>query len=214
MMAAVAARCETAIPDPVACSSDSSVWKAIHDPGVALAVWERDGPAGVQAAAIKPSVGNIDGLFALGDLARQLDRAMADAGYAAGHGKAALLADIAGVAGHFARIMAADGLRIRLERVTGNACKYFHADYVTARAICTYAGQGTQWMQSAAAAPRSNGVPAGQLHEGHVGLFKGRLWDPDVAILHRSPPIAGTGQRRLLLVIDPAPVTEEADLYA
>jgi hypothetical protein len=42
-----------------------------------------------------------------------------------------------------------------------------------------------------------------QLLAGEVALFKGRLLT-DSPIIHRSPPIAGTGQRRLVLVINPA----------
>jgi hypothetical protein len=40
---------------------------------------------------------------------------------------------------------------------------------------------------------------------GDVGLFKGRHWTEAPAI-HRSPPIAETGETRLLLVLDPANV--------
>jgi hypothetical protein len=46
-------------------------------------------------------------------------------------------------------------------------------------------------------------APIGQMQPGQVGLFKGRLAVAEPAVLHRSPPIAGTGQRRLLLVLDP-----------
>jgi hypothetical protein len=38
---------------------------------------------------------------------------------------------------------------------------------------------------------------------GEVGIFKGRLWAEEPSILHRSPPIAASGERRLLLVLDP-----------
>ena len=44
------------------------------------------------------------------------------------------------------------------------------------------------------------------MQAGWVGLFRGRLWPGDLPcrLLHRSPPIAGSGETRLLLVIDAA----------
>jgi hypothetical protein len=35
-------------------------------------------------------------------------------------------------------------------------------------------------------------------------MFKGHGWAPEAPIIHRSPPIAGTGQQRLVLVLNPA----------
>lgn len=42
-----------------------------------------------------------------------------------------------------------------------------------------------------------------RLHTFDVGLFKGKL-ATDRPAMHRSPPIAGTGAVRLLLVLNPA----------
>jgi hypothetical protein len=99
---------------------------------------------------------------------------------------------------------------IRLEVIEGNACRKFHSDYVTVRLIATLAGPGTQWLDDGDAARLRAGADPDTLHirdiaTGHVALFKGRAWTRDRAIVHRSPPIAGTGQCRLVLVIDPAP---------
>ena len=45
-----------------------------------------------------------------------------------------------------------------------------------------------------------------QMRAGEVAIFKGRMLLDDPPVLHRSPPIAATGEQRLLLVLDP--VTE------
>jgi hypothetical protein len=97
---------------------------------------------------------------------------------------------------------------LRLEIVTGDACHKFHADYVPLRLITSYSGPGSQWISNEDAAALAQGVSADQLEvrqilAGEVALFKGRLLT-DSPIIHRSPPIAGTGQRRLVLVINPA----------
>ena len=37
---------------------------------------------------------------------------------------------------------------------------------------------------------------------GDAGIFKGKI-ATDTPAIHRSPPIAGTGEKRLLLVLNP-----------
>jgi hypothetical protein len=42
-------------------------------------------------------------------------------------------------------------------------------------------------------------------------LLRGTLWpgDPPSGLMHRSPPIEGTGETRLVLVLDPVDGPEE-----
>lgn len=110
----------------------------------------------------------------------------------------ALVFDIEALANRFADLTGKASLRIRLEGVTTNACKKVHADYTDIRLITTYAGPGTDY------APHGDGdcclerVPTGA-----IALFKGRLFaDGHDPCLHRSPPIEGSGEVRLVLVID------------
>jgi hypothetical protein len=95
---------------------------------------------------------------------------------------------------------------LRLERVTGDACKRWHADYVSVRLICTYRGAATRWIEQPGDRQRA-------LATGTVGLFKGRVLAGDDAIVHRSPPILGTGEDRLLLVLDGPPPEDTAALW-
>ncbi len=113
-----------------------------------------------------------------------------------------LVADIQGLANRFAELTGKSSLRIRLEGITTNACKKVHADYTDVRLITTYAGPGTDY------APHGTEDHGGdccleRVPTGAVALFKGRLFgeghDP---CLHRSPPIEGSGEARLVLVID------------
>ena len=119
-----------------------------------------------------------------------------------------LVDDVAALADIFASIMRARWLRLRLDVVTTNACRRFHIDAVTARLVCTYRGSGTQYgISTDGAEPRRifsvpSGVPI---------LLRGTLWPecPRSGLLHRSPPIEGTGETRLVLVLDPLDDPEE-----
>ncbi|OWK27704.1 DUF1826 domain-containing protein [Sphingomonas mucosissima] len=78
-----------------------------------------------------------------------------------------------------------------------DACRRFHADYVTYRMLTTYHGAAIQWV-------RSEAPPAiEQMRAGEVAIFKERPMLDEAPILHGSRPIAGTGETRLLSVIDP-----------
>jgi len=182
---------------------------AIRSEGINLAIWQR----GYPVASI-----DTDGLEAVDDLAvvRPVDRlAMILPADLQAAGYPVAIADLLGadmtmLARAFAKIVGAARVAIRLDVVETDACRRFHADYVTARLICTYIGPGTQWLDAADAAALGEGVAVGRLticslSTGDVGIFKGRTWSPDAPIVHRSPPIVATGERRLLLVIDPAP---------
>jgi len=119
-----------------------------------------------------------------------------------------LINDIAALANIFADVMDPPLLRVRLDKVTSNACRKFHVDALTARLICTYRGTGTQYGVSHTQADpdRIFTVPAGSPF-----VLRGTKWPTTSAsgLLHRSPPIEGSGETRLVLVLDP--VLDEAD---
>ncbi|MBI6630825.1 DUF1826 domain-containing protein [Pontibaca salina] len=113
-----------------------------------------------------------------------------------------LVDDIAALADVFSGVMRAKWLRLRLDVVTTNACWKFHTDAVTARLICTYRGTGTQYGIS------TDGAEPGRIFTVPAGspiLMRGTLWPehPKSGLLHRSPPISGTGETRSVLVLDP-----------
>jgi len=112
-----------------------------------------------------------------------------------------LIADIGVLADIFADLMQARYLRLRLQPVTSNACRKFHIDAITARLVCTYRGPGTQYGIS------SDGQDPARVFSVPTGapiLLRGTLWpaNPPSGLLHRSPPIEGTGETRLVLVLD------------
>lgn len=113
-----------------------------------------------------------------------------------------LQSDIAFLANTFSQIMSSKYIRLRLDVVAHNACRKFHIDALKARLICTYRGTGTQYGNTV-----SDNDPD-QIFTVPTGapiLLRGTLWPArtGTGLRHRSPPIAGTGETRLLLVLDP-----------
>ncbi len=113
-----------------------------------------------------------------------------------------LVDDVSALAEIFSDVIRAPYLRLRLDVVTSNMCRKFHIDAVTARLICTYRGTGTQYgiCTDGAEPRRVFTVPTGS-----PIVLRGTLWPekPESGLLHRSPPIEGTGETRLVLVLDP-----------
>jgi hypothetical protein len=135
-----------------------------------------------------------------------LRQALAEGGFRGAALHETLVADAAILAGLFCEALDLARFELRLEVVRTDSCRKFHADYVNARLITTYAGLGTDWLDAADA----DRVAAGhtpqninRMHAFDVGLFKGKL-ATDRPAIHRSPPIAGTGAARLLMVLNPA----------
>jgi len=110
--------------------------------------------------------------------------------------------DVVLLAQQFAELMDTKFIRLRFDVIQNDACRKFHIDAVTARLICTYRGLGTQYGVSTDGAEpkRIFSVPTGA-----PILLRGSEWPepPASGLLHRSPPIDGTGMTRLVLVIDP-----------
>lgn len=172
----------------------------IARPGTDITLWERHLDAALEQELAALKLAELDDLTlecTIPDLAAGIAQALDDAGYP--HCPA-LRRDIAMLARCHAEVLAAERIRLRLEVIETDACRRFHADFVTVRTITTYLGRGTQWTQ----APGSDWQPEmiRELSAGTVAMFKGRLLQPEPSILHRSPPIAESGESRLVLVID------------
>ncbi|MEM1430153.1 MAG: DUF1826 domain-containing protein [Pseudomonadota bacterium] len=113
-----------------------------------------------------------------------------------------LVDDAASLAESFADLMKARYLRLRMDVVTTNACRKFHVDAILARLICTYRGTGTEYGVSI---DHEDPTRVFTLPTGVPMVMRGTLWpeEPRSGLLHRSPPIEGTGETRLVLVLDP-----------
>lgn len=184
----------------------------IARPGVAAALWQRRVDPDWQAwiNGLAPATLPQLRVILRPDMVRDAARAACDmTGLDASAARDWLIEDIGALADCFAGLMRARFLRLRLDVIETDACRRFHIDAVTARLICTYRGTGTQYGISVEGeVPRRvfttpTGAPL---------LLRGTLWpgDPPSGLLHRSPPIEGSGETRLLLVLDPVDDPEEA----
>jgi Protein of unknown function (DUF1826) len=120
-----------------------------------------------------------------------------------------LVEDVRFLAGLYRQAAGDSEILLRIETIGTDACRRFHADNVRLRLVTTYRGPGTQWISPhrLARLPAGGSVPADairQLGRGAVAILRGsRDATPEMpGVLHRSPPIAGTGITRLFLAID------------
>jgi len=184
----------------------------IARPGVAAALWQRPVDPGWQAwinGLAPETLPQLRVILHPGRVRDAVSDACDVAGLDASAARDWLIEDIAALADRFAGLMRARFLRLRLDVIETDACRRFHIDAVTARLICTYRGTGTQYGISVdGEVPRRvfttpTGVPL---------VLRGTLWpgNPPSGLLHRSPPIEGSGETRLLLVLDPVDDPEEA----
>lgn len=177
----------------------------IHRPGMAAVIWRRQPLMEFQVWIddLDPAVLPDARLILQPYTVREAVSHLCDqAGMPGGKHRDMFVDDVAALADGFAATMATPYLRLRLDVVNDNACRKFHMDAVTARLVCTYRGTGTQYgISSDGGDPkRVYTVPAGS-----PIILRGTRWPdaPPSGLLHRSPPIEGTGETRLVLVLDP-----------
>lgn len=182
------------------------ILRAISEADCNLAIWQRP-PFADFVPLVEGTPQDLRFTCTPATLPALLAEGLAQGGYGGDASlHAALVEDAALLGEHFCAAMDLATLELRLEVVRTDSCRKFHADYVTARLITTYVGEGTDWLDGADAARVAVGAEPqciNRLATFDVGLFKGKLATDHPAI-HRSPPIPDTGAVRLLLVLNPA----------
>jgi hypothetical protein len=183
------------------------VLRAALSPGEPLAIWRRSIPAGIRGelaslAGSAPFAATAEGsprdatASVIGELFPDAPRALAR--------------DILDLATMFADLAGTGGaVRVRLEAITGPACRRWHADAVRLRMLCTYLGEGTEWLPlprgalpAGALDPAALPCAASRLPAGAVAVMKGEGFGAGAGCVHRSPPTARPGAPRLLLCVD------------
>ena len=166
-------------------------WNEIYDPAKSLIIEER---------AVPISGASINILMEYAPFSRRAEGTLAEVLASLAALPDDVVDDISKLGARFMKLMQIGELRVRIEGVTSNACKKLHADYTDLRLITTYEGPGTDYADHADC-DADCGLE--RLPTGAIGLFKGKLFGAGhTPCLHRSPPIEGSGQERIVLVID------------
>ncbi|GAA0589123.1 DUF1826 domain-containing protein [Caenispirillum bisanense] len=173
----------------------------IRDPDIALCLIERPLSAafdrwldGLPAEALPTVRLTVAPVRVMQALAPVFDRS----GLPPGAFRRQLLADIALLVRRFADVAGVAEVDLRLEAIDTDACWKWHVDWVPLRLVATYRGPGTL-----IADPRRPDR-ATPLRRHQVALFKGETWRPATVapVVHRSPPVAGSGVTRLFLCLN------------
>ncbi|MEM7547071.1 MAG: DUF1826 domain-containing protein [Pseudomonadota bacterium] len=186
--------------------------EAIHKPGCAAAIWRRQPLAVFRnwIEGLDPNALPTARLIIRPHAVPEAVSAICDtADMKKGPIRDMLVDDISALADTFGKVMNASHIRLRLDVVNDNACRKFHIDTLTARLVCTYRGAGTQYGIS------TDGMDPKRIFAVPTGapiIIRGTKYPtgPKSGLLHRSPPIEGTGETRLVLVLDPVPSPDEA----
>jgi len=125
------------------------------------------------------------------------------------------LADMRLLADLFFAVNEGRHVTLRLETTTDDGCRRFHVDRTHLRLLCTYRGPGTEWLTDAQVdrAAQSSGAPnesiirtgePSRFEPFWVGVLKGDAYPGNAGhgLVHRSPPIGGSGQTRVLFCLD------------
>ncbi|MEM1299431.1 MAG: DUF1826 domain-containing protein [Pseudomonadota bacterium] len=177
----------------------------ILDPDVAMVLWHRAMPEHVHGWIDGLSRAVLPHIRAIVPVVR-IPVIIADALDLAGMPdcpeRTFLIEDIAELAARFATLTEVAHVRLRLSAVETDSCRKFHVDAAKARFICTYRGPGSQYGFS------PDGSEPDEIFESDTGapmVLRGLAWREARAsgLVHRSPPIEGTGQTRLVLMLDP-----------
>lgn len=183
-------------------------------PEINLAVWQRDVPSVIsiwlsrirgEDLAARPR--DIDLGLPAGNVAAALLSELSVNDPIARAGIASLAHDAKELAHLFAQLSGCSSVRLRLDWVAEQRCPRVHADRVQMRLLCTYRGAGTEWVSNDVTLPSLHAEPPkdmlNRLGTGDVAIMKGSLGGGAGPLRHRSPPLNGSDEWRLLLALDP-----------
>lgn len=135
-------------------------------------------------------------------------------------GRDTFLAELDHLSELYTDLIGCPNIGVRLEVLNSAMCPRFHVDKTGIRLLCTYLGQGTQWLEEAYADRTKLGFASANIDDGDSGLIldskgvhqaqtfavvllKGSLWQGNHmrGIIHRSPPVLDN-KPRVMLAID------------
>ena len=193
------------------------VLRRILDPGVQLGLWQRPAQAVItqELSSLKASaLPDVRCTTSRGTFDNDVDSLLQKQGFdpTAFTNWRSDLRQLANIYFHLSKNR---DVEMRLETTDEDGCTRFHVDSTQPRLLCTYQGPGTQWLtdeqvdRKAQSSGASNedivrfGEPS-SFAPFWVGIFKGKTYpgNSGQGLVHRSPPIEGSGQIRVLFCLD------------
>ena len=132
-----------------------------------------------------------------------------------------LILDVARLVEMFCCLFELRHVGLRLATLDAAMCPRFHVDNVPCRLVTTYSGNGTEWLAHHEVnrnrlGSGNQGLPDKEsglyhcdasiqtLNVGDVALLKGEMWlgNEGSGLVHRSPELSFSDQRRLFLSLD------------
>jgi hypothetical protein len=202
---------------PQVAGSQPDVLRRILDPGVNLGLWQRPPQTAITRELSTLQASHLPDLRCLTSpdsfdadviaVLRQQD--LDPLGFTSWRADLGRLADL------YFSINRDRAVTLRLVTTDSDDCRRFHVDRTHLRLLCTYRGPGTEWLTDAQVdrVAQSSGAPnddiirfgkPSQFEPFWVGILKGDAYPGNAGqgLVHRSPPIAGTGKTRVLFCLD------------
>ena len=196
--------------------ASSAVFDSIHRPDLNICIWQRPARLRISHEVANIADPKLDLRCATSaeTFAADVPRLLTEAGLNPMH-YPHWIEDLDSLARRF--FSEADGREVllRLETTDNDGCRRYHVDRAHLRLLCTYRGPGTEWLANAQVdrealntrAPNERIARDGEpfrMEPFWVALFKGSLY-PNMnegGLVHRSPPIDGTGTLRVRFCLD------------
>lgn len=117
--------------------------------------------------------------------------------------RSSFIEDVSMLVDMFACLFELKIVGLRLNALNKTMCPRFHIDQVPCRLITTYAGRGTEWLESDDEIPPGHQAAIRSLRTGEIALFKGKTWENNhgKGAIHRSPALH-PDESRILLTLD------------
>jgi hypothetical protein len=179
----------------------AGVFERIFDEHVALCIWNRM-PDEILSAYLQrtASTGNWERMARVDACGPHFEELLC--GFEDCVGKIRLVTELAGLVDLFATLTDAQSVGIRMAATQQRECPRFHVDGVGLRLLCTWLGEGTEWLAHEDVIREQLGRPSGGCGEVKrpgaaiqhmepfaVGVFKGEAWPGNAGrgAVHRSP---------------------------
>ena len=179
----------------------AGVFERIFDEDIALCIWNRP-PDEILSAYLQrtASTGNWERMARVDACGPHFEELLC--GFEDCVGKIRLVTELAGLVDLFATLTDAQSVGIRMTATRQRECPRFHVDRVGLRLLCTWLGEGTEWLAHEDVIREQLGHPSGgccevkrpgaaiqHMEPFAVGVFKGEAWPGNAGrgAVHRSP---------------------------